>query len=437
MSTQLDSPNQLPLLARLRLNVSRLLRRKSLTIPAAIAVLTKVSGYLDLGTKVLDWAQRYDYLKGRTGVLFDILKWLLSPRGLDFLFIIAFIVLLIAIILTVNSSVGESRGTVIRKSRSREPAQTLEILTPLHGRDVGWRQIVRGSVFPSDSDVQVLVYSPDGLWYVQGPVVVKDCAWSCRCQFGVKEKAGLSYEIVAAFGKSLKLEKYEHLPESLTKSKVITVNRKSDEDIIDCPDKRLHQTKIDDKSVIKDMVKVCGVNCELQLEGDEPHVSFVVCFVNLSLFPISVESVTGFMTYQKDGCDETVGFEYPPKLTYNDHALSRGFRDTGGWLRIRQNLAPWEIARTANGSKESVFYFHKLDIWITGDGFEPVRLDVDRVQKGISWVARHMTNECDFVYARIAETKAKFLELETERDSLKSQLDELKEPEKQAKKSSE
>jgi len=302
-------------------------------------------------------------------------------------------------------------------------APKVEILSPLSKWRVGWRRTVRGSVFPPDSVVQILIQFPDDWWYVQGPVDVNGCAWSCQCEFGVTGGSGQIYDVVAMHGTSLKAEKYEHLPENLVRSSVVRVHRDSNEDYIDCPDKRLHQTKIDDKRAIKDMVKVYGINCEVHLEGDEPHVSFVVCFVNLCLFPISVESVTGFMTYQKDGCDETVGFEYPPKLMDNDHARGRGFRDAGGWLRIRQNLAPWEIARTKNGSKESVFYFHKLDIWITGEGFDPVRLDADRVQKGISWVARNMSNECDYVYASIEENKAKIVKLEAERDALQSQLD--------------
>jgi hypothetical protein len=423
MSTQPDPSVRPPWLARLRLNVSRLLRRKALTIPAAIAVLTRVLVYLDVGTKVVDWAARYDYLKGRAGVLFDVLRWLLSPRGLDFLFIVALVVLLIAIIVIVNSSVGESPGPVTRKANSKD--SRVEILAPLDGRNVGWRQIVRGSVFPPDSEVQVLVNSPDGLWYVQEPVVVRGSSWSCRCQFGDKGKPGHAYKVGAVFGKPLKSTTYEELRDGLTTSQITTVNRSSDEDIIDCPDKQLHQIRINDKNAIKKWVKVCFVRCEphIDVPNDERQfVDFRFCIVNLSLFEVSIESVLGYITFIKVALDEAIKLEGALKLEKNERALNRGFRSEG-WFTVRQYLPDYQVRAVAGAPKESIFYFHNLKILISGEGFDPVDLDVPaQVQKGISWNAQDAAAE--YVFVSEAERQAKIRELQVERDLLKSHMDE-------------
>jgi hypothetical protein len=307
--------------------------------------------------------------------------------------------------------------------KDQNTEQTVEILTPLDLRNVGWRQIVHGSVFPPDSDVQVLVYSPDELWYMQGPVDVKGCSWSCRCQFGDKGKPGRSYDIVAAFGKSLKLEKYEHLPEGLIKSKAITVNRNSDEDIIDCPDKQLHQTKIDDKSAIKDLVKVCVVKCETNIikGGPPPYVDFGFWILSLSLHPVSVKSVNGYITFQKDATGDSIELEGVPKISPESRATNLAFR-TDGWFRIRQPLDKNQVDWVESGSDQSLFYFHNLNIMVEGNGFEPVRLDVEKVQKRIPYWAQ---DACKFVYATVAEATAKIRELEGEKLSLKSQRQRL------------
>jgi hypothetical protein len=318
-------------------------------------------------------------------------------------------------------------GLVIIKRRRLIESLTpkVKILSPLDLGVVGWHRTVRGKVYPPESRVQVLVRPPDDCWHVQ-EVEVSGGLWTSNCQFGDKEKPGMSYKVVAVHGYSLRLKEYDDLPESLIRSNVITVNRNSDEDIIDCPDKQLHQTKIDDKSAIKDMVKVCFVRCETHIDvrdDERQFIDFRFNFLNLSLFQISIESVGGYITFTKAPYDETIQLEEKYlRLEKNTGALNRGFR-SDGWFLIRQYLPDYQVRTVATGPKESTFYFHNLNIMITGEGFESVRLDAPAiVQKGIPWIA---TGEAEFVFAGIAEAEAKIRELEAEKASLQSRLDQL------------
>jgi len=314
---------------------------------------------------------------------------------------------------------------IIRRRRLIEKlTPKIEILSPLDLWTTGWHRMVRGSVYPPESGVQVLVRHPNGGWHVQGVEVI-GALWTSNCQFGDKEKPGMSYKIVAVYGDSLKLKQYDELPENLIRSEVITVNRNSNEDIIDCPDKQLHQTKIDDKSAIKELVKVCVVKCDTSIikNGPPPYIDFDFWVLSLSLHYVSINSVSGYITFQKDATGDSIKLIGAPELREESHAENLAFRSTDGWLRIRQpldlNQAPW----VESGSDQSVFYFHHLNIMIEGDGFQPVRLDIDKVQKRIPYWAQ---DECRFLYATLAEAETKVRDLETANEALKSELDRLK-----------
>jgi len=205
---------------------------------------------------------------------------------------------------------------------------------------------------------------------------------------------------------------------------VITVKRNSNEEFIDCPDVQLHQTRINDKNMITDLVKVCRIGCNLHVdptEGDDrQYVDFDFWFLNLSLVPVSIESINGAITFMKETSSDAIPLDWELKLENNSGALNRPFR-ADGRFRLRQFLAPYDVTTVASGSDQSRFYFHNLNIMITGDGVAGVRLAIpDFVWKGKPWIANA---ECDFVFSSIAEAEAKIRDLETVNESLMSELD--------------
>src|SRR6266404_832053 len=243
----------------------------------------------------------------------------------------------------------EKRRILIKKESSK-----VEILSPLDLWTVGWCQTVSGRVCPAGNLVQVLVRPPDSSWHVQA-VRVNGGLWTARCQFGEKEKPGMSYKIVAVLGDPLKQEKYDELPPNLTRSEIITVNRNSNDEIIDCPDEQLHRTRINDKNAIKKLVKVCFVRCEphIDVPNDERQfVDFRFCIVNLSLFEVSIESVLGYITFIKVALDEAIKLEGALKVEKNERALNRGFRSEG-WFTVRQYVPDYQVRAVAAAPKES------------------------------------------------------------------------------------
>jgi hypothetical protein len=331
-------------------------------------------------------------------------------------------ILVLGIAIGALALIGIGIPNLRRRRRKEAVKPRVKILRPLDLGSVGWHRIVSGSVFPPDSGVQALVQFPNDGWYPQ-PTEVKGGLWTSNCRFGPREKAGGSYKIVAVHGATFK-DKKDELDEGWIKSEIVTVNRKSDEDIIDCSAKDLHQTKIDDKSAIKELVKVCMVKCDTSIieNGPPPYVDFDFWILSLSLHRVSIKSISGYITFQKDATGDSIKLIGTPELREESHAENIAFRSTDGWVRIRQpldlNQAPW----VKSGLDHSVFYFHHLNIMVEGDGFEPVRLDVDKVQKRIPYWPQ---DECKFLYATVAESETKVRELETANKALKTELDHL------------
>ena len=111
------------------------------------------------------------------------------------------------------------------------------------------------------------------------------------------------YKILAIYGDSLKQQFYDEPPANIIKSEEVAVwRRRGEEDFVDCPDKLLHQTKIEDKNRLDDLVTLCLVRYQKIQEGHAPaHIEFVFQILNMSLLPVSVESLDGHVTYHIDG----------------------------------------------------------------------------------------------------------------------------------------
>jgi hypothetical protein len=104
---------------------------------------------------------------------------------------------------------------------------TLEILEPVSGGEVGFRQTVRGTIKP-EGPVLVLVYPSDRRWYPQQSVKVTGESWTVECQFGNKDTPpGGTYRIVAVSSSERIQTHVAELPEGIAKSQIVTVARTS------------------------------------------------------------------------------------------------------------------------------------------------------------------------------------------------------------------
>jgi hypothetical protein len=114
-----------------------------------------------------------------------------------------------------------------RKLLPKEPF--IDILTPMNHAEVGLYREVRGSVYPPNSEIQVLVFAGDNMWYDQGPVQVDGSSWSKRCKFGLdKPNFGGDYKIIALFGKRVRDSRVYALPTDTSRSEEIKVRRTHD-----------------------------------------------------------------------------------------------------------------------------------------------------------------------------------------------------------------
>jgi hypothetical protein len=122
-----------------------------------------------------------------------------------------------------------SDATVLTGSTA--PSITIE--SPVHGAEVGLRYPVKGSVkIPSkpsvgSSDLQIFVYSPDGLWHPQGYLKITGEQWTVDAVFGNERHGAPSEFQVAAQtteGKPAS-DAVKDLPPALARAKV-RVNRK-------------------------------------------------------------------------------------------------------------------------------------------------------------------------------------------------------------------
>jgi hypothetical protein len=82
--------------------LARIIKRKSVVCTGAGLIITYGSKFLDFGTRVIDWLQRYDYIANRNTKSYQLLQFLFSPRGADFLFFIFLIAFVLAVMLAIN-----------------------------------------------------------------------------------------------------------------------------------------------------------------------------------------------------------------------------------------------------------------------------------------------------------------------------------------------
>jgi hypothetical protein len=275
---------------------------------------------------------------------------------------------------------------------------SVHLLCPCDKWRVGSPVTIRGAVFPQASRVQLLIQPWDEAWYVINDIEVHGFAWSYNYRFTNNSP----HRIVAVHGNSLKSPQYDEIPENVIKSEIVLVQPDSSQpDPIDCSDKQLHQTKIDDKKAIKDTLVVAGIQYRKMDEGPEPpYIDFGIVILNMSLHPISVESISGVVTFFEAQSGKPINFGLAPKLKESESALRVGFRQTGYFV-VQQKF---ETANDANfflneASPDSLFQFKSLAIRLTVDGSDDIVInpDITFSKKQRQWVAH---DEMDFIYVR-------------------------------------
>jgi len=280
-----------------RERLSRLLRRKSLLVTGGLTLGTLALKVFHLGTEIIDWAHRFEFIRSREGLLFDILRWLLSPTGLNVLLVMAVAATLIAIILIVNPKEKESRSAE-RAAPDGEPK--LEIVCPFDGDQVGFYETVRGYISPPDRELQVLVLAGNDRWYPQGRVSVRGSIWNVKCQFGNRDKPGGSYEIMAVLGNQLSEKSYKVLPSGIAESsRVVRVVRRTEiADEATALDKVFRDMVDADRTDVSRSVFVAARGVDFGPLISENRLDFLFEVFNGSLFPVSISArANGFVNY--------------------------------------------------------------------------------------------------------------------------------------------
>jgi hypothetical protein len=277
--------------------------------------------------------------------------------------------------------------------------RSVQILSPCDRWHVGSRITIRGAVFPEGGSVQLLIKAWDDAWYAHNDVQVTGSAWSYN--FRLRERT--RYQIVAVWGNVLKRSEYDDIPPHVVRSEIVRIMQEPNQsDLIDCFDKRLHQTKIEDKNQIDDLVIVCGIRYQEHQEGNAPaHIEFVFCVLNMSLIPVSVESVEGHITYFIDG--EFYSAKLPPTLELEQNASNLGFRQPG-WFKVQQDFkTEGEAKHLLNAPPDTtLFQFSAIKIRVVGEDCSMTlnTANISVKKKDSQWLQRE---EIDFVLASFAE----------------------------------
>lgn len=234
------------------------------------------------------------------------------------------------------------------------------IVSPRNNDGVEWHHMVHGSVIPPNAPVQVLVFSGDGLWYLQRHVEVRNSVWSVECTFGNEGKPGGSYNLIAVLGHELKEKTYKNLPDGLVTSDLVTVQRLLLQP--NCPEKWLHQLKAVDQDGINDLVRVAGIQYRPEIVKGEPsYIEFRFAVFNNSVCEIGIsDSITGEIRYGHNAKK----FESIPKMEENQ--AKRCIRGPG-YFTIRQWLNPAEAEYFSSpASNDTSFSFENLEVRFNG-----------------------------------------------------------------------
>lgn len=73
-----------------------------MVLSAAVALATQGSKFLNWGTWLLDWLQRFDYFAGGNTKSYAFLRWLFSPQSADLMFLIALAAFFVAVMLAIS-----------------------------------------------------------------------------------------------------------------------------------------------------------------------------------------------------------------------------------------------------------------------------------------------------------------------------------------------
>lgn len=99
----------------------------------------------------------------------------------------------------------------------------LEIVSPRAGA-VQSQNIINGIIQPP-GPVQVFVLYPDKKWHLQGDTESSGEYWSATCQFGPENASYGGYDIVAIAGDAIDHPIVDAIPDGLSRSPVVHVQR--------------------------------------------------------------------------------------------------------------------------------------------------------------------------------------------------------------------
>lgn len=170
---------------------------------------------------------------------------------------------------------------------------------------------------------------------------------------------------------------------------------------------RVAEILIADKTTIKDLVMVCGIQYREIAKGREPaHLDFAFGILNMSLYSVSVESIDGHINFHIDG--EMYTPRLPPRIeTKTNEARNLSFRRTGYFVIQQPFETEMERDYLLNASPNSYFYFNALKITLTGADLKSTELKTDMSfsKKDGQWLAHY---EGYFVHAGLGDQKLAF-----------------------------
>jgi len=115
-----------------------------------------------------------------------------------------------------------------KQGDSVKPGLEIGILIPEEGNRVVRKVDVIGYVYPSVVNVQILISSPNGLWYPQGPVHRDGAKWKVPATVGDEKSAGLSFKLVAIVSATQVTKPVKELPPDAISSRPVTVTRSAE-----------------------------------------------------------------------------------------------------------------------------------------------------------------------------------------------------------------
>jgi hypothetical protein len=167
--------------------------------------------------------------------------------------------------------------------------------------------------------------------------------------------------------------------------------------------KQLAHITLADKSQIENLVMVCGVRYQAVIEGRKPaHIDFAFAILNMSLHSVSVDAISGYVTFHIDG--EPSKPKLQPIIDKNE-ARNVAFRRDGFFV-IRQDFET-ELERDyyLNAAPDSSFYFNSLKITLTIEGRQSANLktaDISFRKTEGQWLAYY---EGYFIHANFGDQK--------------------------------